>query len=55
MTFLIHEITFYAVDDDGNELTNSKGETRIFAPTGRWKELEYLCEDLTEDRFEEIT
>lgn len=54
MTFLICELTFYAVDDDGNELKNSKGELRTFAPKGRWKELEYLTEDRNEDSFEEI-
>ena len=54
MTFLIYELKFYAVDDDGNVLKNSKGETRTFVPKGRWKELEYLCEDRDEDSFEEV-
>ena len=54
-TYLILDLTFYAIDEDGNELKNSKGELRTFVPKGRWKELEYLTEDRNEDSFEEIT
>ena len=53
-TYLICDLTFYAVDEDGNELKNSKGELRTFKPSGRWKELEYLTEDRDEDSFEEV-
>ena len=53
-TYLICDLTFYAVDEDGNELKNSKGELRIFKPSGRRKELEYLTEDRDEDSFEEV-
>ena len=55
MAFLIYELTFIAVDEDGNELLDSKGELRTFKPKGRWKDLEYLTEDRNEDSFEEIT
>ena len=52
--YLINDLTFYAVDEDGNELLDSKGELRTFKPSGKWKELEYLTEDRDEDSFEEI-
>jgi len=53
VTYLIYDLTFIAIDEDGNELKNSKGELRTFVPKGRWKELEYLTEDRDEDDFEE--
>ena len=53
-TYLILDLTFYAIDEDGNELKNSKGELRTFVPKEGWKELEYLTEDRNEDSFEEI-
>ena len=53
-TYLSCDLTFYAVDEDGNELKNSQGELRTFVPKGRWKELEYLTEDRDEDSFEEV-
>ena len=53
-TYLICDLTFYAIDEDGNELKNSKGELRTFEPKGRWKELEYLTEDRNQDSFEEV-
>ena len=55
VTYLICDLTFYAIDEDGNELLDSKGELRTFKPKGRWKDLEYLTEDRDEDDFEEIT
>lgn len=54
-TYLICDLTFYAIDEDDNPLLDSKGELRTFRPKGRWKELEYLTEDRDEDSFEEIT
>ena len=54
VTYLIYDLTFYAIDEDGNELKNSQGELRTFVPKGRWKELEYLTEDRDEDSFEEV-
>jgi len=53
VTYLIYDLTFIAVDENGNELLDSKGELRTFVPKGRWKELEYLTEDRDEDDFEE--
>ena len=54
MTYLIHEITFYKVDEDGNEVTDAKGNIKLYEPKGRWKDLEYLTEDRDDDSFEEI-
>ena len=45
MTYLIHDISFYKYNDDGEPITDAKGRVKIYTPKGRWKELEYLCED----------
>jgi hypothetical protein len=55
MTYLIYDIKFYKVDDEGNEVTDKNGDVKLFEPNGRWKELEYLCEDRDDDDFKEIT
>ena len=52
MTYLLANITFVKVDEDGNEEVDSKGKTISYVPKGRWKELEYLCEDRDDDDFE---
>jgi hypothetical protein len=54
MTYLISEIKFYKVDGNGNAITDAKGNLKEFAPKGRWKELEYLCEDRSDEDFEPI-
>ena len=50
----IFEITFYKCDDDGEPITDSKGNIKLYNPKGRWKSLEYLCEDVDDNDFEEI-
>ena len=47
MTYLINDITFYKSDEEGNILTNDKGEEIIFRLKEglRFKPLEYLVED----------
>ena len=54
MTYLIADITFYKVDEDGEEIKDKKGNIKLFTPKGRWKDLEYLCEDRDDSSFEEI-
>ena len=55
-TALVYDIKFYQVDDEGNEVTNEKGETKIFRIKDgiRFKPLEYLCEDFDLDILEEV-
>ena len=55
MTYLIYDIKFYKIDDEGNEVTDKNGSIKLFEPNGRWKDLEYLCEDRDDDDFKEIT
>jgi hypothetical protein len=55
MTYLIADITFYKVDEDGEEIKDKNGNIKLFTPKGRWKDLEYLTEDRDDDNFEEIT
>ena len=50
----IFEITFYKCDEDGEPITDSKGNIKLYNPKGRWKSLEYLCEDTDDNDFEEI-
>ena len=47
-TALIYDITFYQVDEDGNDLLDDKGNTKVFRIKDglRFKELEYLCDDI---------
>ena len=54
MVYLIHDIVFYKVDEDGNEVKDTKGNVKLYKPKGRWKSLEYLTEDLDDDNFTEI-
>ena len=55
MSYLIYDIKFYKVDEDGEEVKDAKGNTKLFEPKGRWKDLEYLCEDKDDDNFKEIS
>ena len=52
----VYNITFYKYDEDGNEVLNEDGSVKIFTlkPTIRFKPLEYLCEDLTDDLVIEV-
>ena len=54
MTYLLAQLNFVKVDDEGNEETDSKGNVITYVPKGRWKELEYLCEDRDDNDFEEV-
>ena len=54
MTYLIAEITFYKVDEDGEEIKDKNGNLKLYEPDGRWKDLEYLCEDKDDNWFKEI-
>jgi len=51
MTYLIHYITFYKVDDDGNEELNKDGTTKVYRIKDgiRVKTLEYLTDDFEDD------
>jgi len=56
MTVLVNEITFYKINDDGDEVLNSiTGEVQIFKLKQgiRFKALEYLADDVDEDILEE--
>ena len=55
-TISINDITFYKSDEEGNILTNDKGEEMIFRLKKglRFKPLEYLVEDFEDDMLEEV-
>ena len=55
-TISINDITFYKSDEEGNILTNDKGEEMIFRLKEglRFKPLEYLVEDFEDDMLEEV-
>jgi len=55
MTYLINDITFYKVDDEGNEELNKDGTTKIYRikQGTRVKALEYLTEEFDDDIMEE--
>ena len=54
--FAIENITFYAMDEDNEIITNSKGEAIEYKLKDgvRFKPLEYLCEDMDTEIMEEI-
>jgi len=52
MTYVLANITFVKVDEDGNEEVDSKGNIITYVPKGKWKELGYLCEDRDDNDFE---
>jgi len=55
MTYLIQDITFYKVDDNGNEELNKDGTTKIYRIKDgiRVKALEYLTDNFDDDIMEE--
>ena len=55
-TISVNDITFYKSDEEGNILTNDKGEEMIFRLKEglRFKPLEYLVEDFEVDMLEEV-
>tara|TARA_B100000475_G_C14945652_1_gene293600 strand:- start:347 stop:772 length:426 start_codon:yes stop_codon:yes gene_type:complete len=55
MAYSIYDIKFYKVDDEDEEVRDKNENVKLFEPKGRWKELEYLCEDREDDDFMEIT
>ena len=54
--FAVENITFYAMDEDNEIITNSKGEAIEYKLKDgvRFKPLEYLCEDMDAEIMEEI-
>ena len=55
MTYLINDITFYKVDDEGDEELNEDGTTKIYRIKDgiRVKALEYLTDEFEDDIMEE--
>tara|TARA_R100000329_G_scaffold129518_1_gene108499 strand:- start:1064 stop:1255 length:192 start_codon:yes stop_codon:yes gene_type:complete len=56
MTYLINEITFYKIDDEGEEVVDKNGKTieYTFKPGIRVKEMENFTDDFDDDMMEEI-
>jgi hypothetical protein len=56
MTYLINEITFYKVDDEGEEVVDKDGNVieYTFKPGIRVKAMENLTDDFDDDIMEEI-
>ena len=56
MTYLVNDITFYKSDDEGNIITDEKGNEKIFRIKSgvRVKALEYLTENFEDDMMEEV-
>lgn len=55
MAYLIQDITFYKVDDEGNEELNKDGTTKIYRIKDgiRVKALEYLTDEFEDDIMQE--
>ena len=55
MTYLINDITFYKVDDEGNEELNEDGTTKVYRikQGTRVKALEYLTDEFDDDIMEQ--
>ena len=55
MTYLIQDITFYKVDDEGNEILNKDGTTKVYRIKDgiRVKALEYLTDEFEDDIMQE--
>jgi len=55
MAYLIQDITFYKVDDEGNEEMNKDGTTKVYRIKDgiRVKALEYLTDEFDDDIMEE--
>jgi hypothetical protein len=56
MTYLINEITFYKVDDEGEEVVDKNGKTieYTFKPGVRVKAMENFTDDFDDDIMEVI-
>ena len=54
MAYLINDITFYKVDDEGNEELNKDGTTKVYQikQGTRVKALEYLIDEFEDDIME---
>jgi len=55
MAYLIQDITFYKVDDEGNEELNKDGTTKVYRIKDgiRVKALEYLTDEFDDDMMQE--
>ena len=55
MTYLINDITFYKVDNEGNEELNEDGTTKVYRikQGTRVKALEYLTDEFDDDIMEQ--
>jgi len=55
MAYLIQDITFYKVDDEGNEVVNEDGTIKIYRVKRgiRVKALEYLTDEFDDEIMEE--
>jgi len=55
MAYLINDITFYKVDDEGNEELNKDGTTKVYRIKDgiRVKALEYLTDEFEDDIMEQ--
>lgn len=55
MAYLINDITFYKVDDEGNEELNEDGTTKVYRikQGTRVKALEYLTDEFDDDIMEQ--
>ena len=55
MAYLIQDITFYKVDDEGNEILNKDGTTKVYRIKDgiRVKALEYLTDEFEDDMMQE--
>jgi hypothetical protein len=55
MTYLIQDISFYKVDDEGNEELNKDGTTKVYRIKDgiRVKALEYLTDEFEDDIMQE--
>tara|TARA_R100000664_G_C2756820_1_gene144803 strand:+ start:922 stop:1107 length:186 start_codon:yes stop_codon:yes gene_type:complete len=54
MSYVIADITFYKVDEDGNDIVDADGKLILFEPKGRWKQLEHLTEGCDDSDFQPI-
>jgi hypothetical protein len=55
MAYLINDITFYKIDDEGNEEINEDGTTKVYRikQGTRVKALEYLTDEFDDDIMEQ--
>jgi len=55
MTYLIQDITFYKVDENGDEILNQDGTLKVYRIKDgiRVKPLEYLSEEFEDDIMQE--